>query len=479
LSLVSASTALTVSAPIAGTPSSGFEAHAPSPGREHAELALHVVQDVEDQAVLRPHRAGERGVLGGREQFGEFALAREEVVELRRDQRTGRIRLAAGFVRVAQFQHQPFLVRELVGGVRRIDLGELAVGPAHVQLIVVEGDGAADEIALETRGVVALRGDVQVFRLAFVHARGLRHRRAARPLLHHARVTGGGHAAFAEIGEDVHGVLVDPGQAALGFGAEEAAGHPLLGPEVEFARDIGVGTARRERDQAAHVFGLQAVGAVPDPVLLLGDVELVEVDHRFPLRIRLAVFLERRAPPEAALVRLVLPEVVVVVADLLDAGDLGVGIEDGADVGFELAEVGRLRELCFRLGVLLADPGDRLVVVHGLEPLIGIVRHGGLLLRGGSVGSEERSGGGGKPEGDSDDEANGRSLGHATAPRGDGAATLSRPHFGLPNRRQGGRINLRQSRCAFPRIGCRPGSTGTRARPSRARTGWQRPRRCS
>src|SRR3546814_3695081 len=78
----------------------------------------------------------------------------------------------------------------------------------------------------------------------------------------------------------------------------------------------------------------------------------------FPLRLVLAVFLERGAAPDAALVLRVLPEVVVVLAALADVGDLGVGIEHGEDVGLELVEARRAGQFGFGAGVLLAHPGQ-------------------------------------------------------------------------------------------------------------------------
>src|SRR5204863_8451333 len=102
-------------------------------------------------------------------------------------------------------------------------------------------------------------------------------------------------------------------------------------------------------------------GAMPHPRLAFGLVEYVEVQYRFPLRVRLAVFGERRAPPQAARVVLVLPQVVVEVADLLDARDLRGRIEDGEDVAFELAEFRLARQFRFPVRVLIAVPGDRLV----------------------------------------------------------------------------------------------------------------------
>src|SRR3546814_1095422 len=103
-------------------------------------------------------------------------------------------------------------------------------------------------------------------------------------LLDDARVAGFGHRTGTEVGGHVHGVAVDPAQAALGLRALEAAFHPLLRGQVELAGHVGVGAAARERDQAAGVVRAQAVGAVPDPVLAFGLVQRVEVEQGFPLR---------------------------------------------------------------------------------------------------------------------------------------------------------------------------------------------------
>src|SRR3546814_18794886 len=62
-------------------------------------------------------------------------------------------------------------------------------------------------------------------------------RRAAPPLLDDARVAGRGHRTVAEVAVHAHGVVVDPAQRALGFGAEEAAVHPMLRRLVELAGD--------------------------------------------------------------------------------------------------------------------------------------------------------------------------------------------------------------------------------------------------
>ena len=223
-------------------------------------------------------------------------------------------------------------------------------------------------------------GDVHVSGLAFVHYLGIGDRSAALPFLDDARIARARQRAVAEVGEDVHGVPVDPLQRALGFVAEETAVDPALGVQIELTGHIGVRTAARQRDQAAAVIGAQAVGAVPDPVLALGLVQRVEVDQDLPLRPGLAVLLQRRAPPQPAGVLLVAPEVVVPLALLVDAGDLVIGIVDGEQVGLELLELRRARLFGLVLRVLLPDPLQRLGILHAFQPLVGI-GHLRLLVR--------------------------------------------------------------------------------------------------
>ena len=148
------------------------------------------------------------------------------------------------------------------------------------------------------------------WRGAFEQRRRRAQRRAARPALGDARVAGVGHRAGAEVGADDERVGVEPGDVRLRFGQHEAAVHEGLVDGVELAHHLGVGAAARQRDQAAAILGAEALGTAPDPVLALGGGQRVEVEHGFPARLRLAVLGERRAPPQAALVLLVLPEVV-------------------------------------------------------------------------------------------------------------------------------------------------------------------------
>jgi hypothetical protein len=111
---------------------------------------------------------------------------------------------------------------------------------------------------------------------------------------------------------------------------------------------------------------------VPHPALLLGFAEGVQVEDELPFRRGLAVFVEAGPPPQAPGILRVLPEVVVEVAGLRDVGDLGLGIEDLEDVGFQFL-VGRPGfQFLGGLGVALPHPGQGLLAGHVLEPQVGV-----------------------------------------------------------------------------------------------------------
>src|SRR5690606_21032893 len=128
---------------------------------EHGQAVLDVVEHDHDAVVLRHRQPGQGRGFGGLEVDIELAPAGREVVEPGHQQRTGRVRVAPDLPRLAQLQANPLAHGELVGRVRGVDLGEGAVLAAQVQLVVVEGDGAADELALVARGQVAPGADVE------------------------------------------------------------------------------------------------------------------------------------------------------------------------------------------------------------------------------------------------------------------------------------------------------------------------------
>ena len=136
----------------------------------------------------------------------------------------------------------------------------------------------------------------------------------------------------------------------------------------------------RESEIRASLYsGLQRLGSMPDPVLLLFLAKGVEIEHDFPVGLGLAVLLERGAPPEPARVLGVAPEVVVKRAELLDGRDAGVGVEDLEDALLERLEPLGSGQLARALGVPFLDPGERLSPSDLFEPLVGIV---GLIADG-------------------------------------------------------------------------------------------------
>src|SRR5690606_37450603 len=90
---------------------------------------------------------------------------------------------------------------------------------------------------------------------------------------------------------------------------------------------------------------------------------------------------EGGAPPEAALVLGVGPEVVEVLPSLDHAGDAVLGVEDLADLVLErgrerlarrVAGIARLVELRLRRGIALTHPGQGVLAGDLLEPLVGV-----------------------------------------------------------------------------------------------------------
>src|SRR6185369_13495753 len=94
--------------------------------------------------------------------------------------------------------------------------------------------------------------------------------------LHHIAVAGVGDFAGRPLaaGDEARGV--NPLDVLLALGQAEAAAHELLRRGVEFPQLDCVAAAVGERDQADGLGWLQAVGALPDPVLALGLGERIE-----------------------------------------------------------------------------------------------------------------------------------------------------------------------------------------------------------
>ena len=196
--------------------------------------------------------------------------------------------------------------------------------------------------------------------------------------LHHPRISGLGHRGRVESDADEERFAIEPGSVALRLRQAEAVGDELLRLQVELADHVGIGAAAGKRHERPGVVRRQGLCLVPHPVLVLRLPQGIEIEHGLPGGLGLAVLHHGGAPPEAAFVLLVLPEVVVVGPDLVHVGDLGVGIEDLQDAGAHLLERLRAGELAGALGVSRLDPGQGFLAGDVFEPEVGILRGCGL-----------------------------------------------------------------------------------------------------
>src|SRR5213592_1212230 len=162
----------------------------------------------------------------------------------------------------------------------------------------------------------------------FVHHRRGRQRSAAPPELDDARIAGRRHAAWSEIRPHEEGAVVDPGGARLCLGDRESRGDELPGRQIKLTPFRRVRPAARQGNDAAPVFGLQAIGSTPRPGDALSLAQRIEVDHGLPHRIRAGVAHPCGPPPNAALVIGVLPEVVKRIPENAGVGDFVLRIEN-------------------------------------------------------------------------------------------------------------------------------------------------------
>ena len=260
-----------------------------------------------------------------------------------------------------------------------LDLHESPV-TAKEHLARVEGLLAHDEVAFEVGREVPPGGHAHVVGLAFVDERRGGKRSAAGPLADRPRVSRGGERSGAEIGGHEQAVGIAPRHAALGLRQRETARHEGLLFQVELPHHVGISATAGERHEAEPILRLEHGGAMPDPVFPLLHRERIEVEHGLPGRLRLAVFVERRPPPQPLGVCGIPPDVVEAVADLRDHRNPLLRIEDAADPcleGLEAVRAGQRRHAC---GVATANPFELLLARDVLQPKMRIgrlVREGG------------------------------------------------------------------------------------------------------
>jgi hypothetical protein len=166
-------------------------------------------------------------------------------------------------------------------------------------------------------------------------------------------------------------VLVQPVQLRLGLGQREAVGTKRRVARSN-SRTTLASAPPREREQAAGRTAAQQLGTAPDPVLLLGRGQGVQVQDHIPLRLGLAEALQRGAPPQAAGVLLVAPEVVEPVAPAHHRGDAFLGIQDGLQALAGLGEAGFGLQQLAAGRVVLAHPVQGALALHIFQPQEGV-----------------------------------------------------------------------------------------------------------
>ena len=276
-------------------------------------------------------------------------------------------------VAVAARRHvEPAAVHRVPRVGRDLERYEL-LAAANEVIAVVEVASPVHELHLETRGQFGVGAHRDIRRFAFKDGGGFLEGLTASPQLDDPGIAGVGHRAGAEVRGHEDLVGAGPGDGSLGLGEREAVFHEGPGHEVELPDNEGVGAAPGQAQQAAVVGRDQDGGPRVDPVLTLVASQGIDVEHDLPGGVRLSVLLEGRAPPQAAGVGLILPEVVVPVAGLVDVGDAIVGIEDPQQTPLQ-----RIESRVFGRGgpgriVSFRDPCQRLVAADILQPQIGIL----------------------------------------------------------------------------------------------------------
>ena len=342
------------------------------------EPARDVVEHVDDHMAARRRVAGQGARRGRCEQDVEAALAGKVGGRVGREQRAAREGLASHGPVAAQFDQQRVVGR--AGAVPEREPGIVGhVDPAQFGAGLQEMVAAVEvDHAHETGALVAWRRvdpDVgrHVIGADLEHRRRRLERRAARPALDDPRVARARHRAGTEIGAHIKRVGVDPFGFRLGLGQREAPVDEGLGDRVELAQHGRVGTAARQRDQHSFIRRRERHGAAPDPVLALGLRERIEVEHGLPGRRGLAVFGQRGAAPQAALVGLVLPEVVEVVAATRDLRDALLRVHHLEQTGADRLVLGPRLQDRLRMRVALANPGEGALAEHVFEPEVCVV----------------------------------------------------------------------------------------------------------
>ena len=338
---------------------------------EREQPVSHVVERGDDHVVFRAGETHQRRAGGGLEEHVQRAVAHEKLFEVGGEQAAGLIFRSAGFPVASQLNEQPLAMDRRIRIVGLFDLDEPAVAPQE-KVARVKGFLPHDKIPLKPGREVPIARHTHVLGLTLEDERRCRERRAPLPFADRPRVARGRQRTRSEVRGHEEAVFISPGHAALRLRQREPIRDERLPLKVKLADHIGIGPAPRKRHEADLIRGLEHHRPMPDPVFLLVGRQRVEIDDRLPGWIRLLVFSERRAAPEALRVRRIPPEVVEPFADLRDHRDPLLRVEDREDPGFEAAKLLRFGQRLHALGIPFPGPRKRLFACHVLQPQMGI-----------------------------------------------------------------------------------------------------------
>ncbi len=184
-------------------------------------------------------------------------------------------------------------------------------------------------------------------------------------------------------------ILIHPAVPGFGFRHVETVLHEGSRLEIPFPKDLGVFAAPGEVHEAVGVLGRQAGGAFPHPVLFFFFRQGVEVHEHIPAGLGFSVFRERRAPPEAADVFLILPEVVDLTSEETARGQAILREQDFSHFFFNGRVLGVFVEHRQGLLVALLHPLQRLGAFHVFKPEVRVRGGRGARSKGKESGAQE------------------------------------------------------------------------------------------
>ena len=428
------------------------------------------MQQRQHQVALGPRHRLQRRALVGRKQDPAVARSGQPVVEKRDRQAAGRHAVE----RRSGHEQQVFAMYAHPAIIGNLNDLQTPIG-SHEAPRTVEVDGPLHEQPLEALRRVEPAADGDVVVMAGEDQFRLPQRLPAPPREHLLRVPRRRQAARPHVRAHQDLVAAHPRHVRLRLGQlERPIIDELQGFQVELADHRRIRPASGQMHQSPVVVRVPALRALPHPVLAFRRRQRIHVEQHLPLGRAGQERRQRRAPPQAARVVAVAPEVVQVLAAAHGIGDAGVGVEGGANVLLQRI-AGRVAvEKRFRFRAALPRPVQRAAPGDVVEPLRNAVRRQepGRARGFGADGSGGRvrgGGGGGVGKGKPHDP----NLGHGVDPPGRTRRKAGRDARRSPSRaraRRAGPRNRAGHPASSPTSACPrcPGPSGRRCPASPA-----------